>query len=74
MVVHILRRIPASTGRCPVDLDESRLEFKVDAVERERILRMVCRTAEETFTDTAMKLLDLEKRETGASLFMSSYK
>ena len=61
MAVHIVRQLPEIAGRCPEDSGEEPVMFKADTAETDRILKMKYRSKEETFLDTAKKILELEK-------------
>jgi nucleoside-diphosphate-sugar epimerase len=56
----ILRKIPELAGRVPKDSDEVTLTPQIDPAETNQILAMKYHTAEETFTDAAKKILELE--------------
>jgi hypothetical protein len=62
LAVHIVKEIPEITERCPKDSGEEPVVLKADTEETDRILKMTYRTPEETFSDMAKKILELEKQ------------
>jgi nucleoside-diphosphate-sugar epimerase len=62
MAVHIVAQIPEITGRVPKDSGEEPVVLRAETEETDRILGMKYRSAEETFFDTAKRILELEKQ------------
>lgn len=62
MVIHVVKQIPEIAKRCPKDSGEDPVYLKLDYEESEQILQMKYRSPEETFLDTARRLLELEKK------------
>jgi hypothetical protein len=62
LAVHIVKQIPEIAERCPKDSGEDPVVLKADTAETDRILKMTYRTPEQTFLDTANKILELEKQ------------
>lgn len=62
MAVHIVAQIPEIAGRVPKDSGEEPVVLKAETEETDRILRMEYRSKEETFLDTAKRILELEKQ------------
>lgn len=62
MAVHIVAQLPEIAGRVPKDSGEDPLLFQADTAETDRILEMKYRSKEDTFLDTAKKILQLEKQ------------
>jgi hypothetical protein len=60
--VHTIKQLPEIAGRCPKDSGEDPLVFQADTAETDRILGMKYRSKEETFLDTARRILELEKQ------------
>jgi hypothetical protein len=64
MAVHIVRQLPQVTARCPKDSGEDPVIFQADTEKTDKVLEMKYRTKEETFLDTARRILELEKELT----------
>jgi hypothetical protein len=62
MVVHIVKQLPEIAYRSPKDSGEDPALFQADTEETDRILEMKYRSKEETFLDTAKRILELEKQ------------
>lgn len=62
MAVHIVKQLPEIADRCPKDSGEDPLVFQADTAETDKILSMKYRSKEETFLDTAKRILELEKQ------------
>jgi len=61
MAVHIVKKLPEIADRSPKDSGEDPLLFEADTAETDRILGMKYRTKEDTFVDTAKRILELER-------------
>ena len=60
--VDTLRSLPEVVDRLPTDpVDEEIRTIKLDTSELDQVFRIKYRTAEETFHDTARRLLELER-------------
>ena len=57
-----MKQIPEIALRCPKDSGEDPVVFQADTAETDRILGMKYRSSEETFLETARRLLELEKQ------------
>jgi hypothetical protein len=57
-----LRKIPEIASRVAKDSGEVPLKAKVDAREATEVLNLSFKSADETFGDTARRLLELEKQ------------
>lgn len=62
MAVHIVKKLPEIADRCPQDSGEEPVLFQADTAETDRILSMKYRSKEETFVDTAKRILELESQ------------
>lgn len=62
MAVHIVAQIPEIAARVPKDSGEEPVVLKAETEETDQILGMKYRSKEETFLDTAKRILELEKQ------------
>lgn len=62
IAVHIVAQIPEIAETVPKDSGEEPVVLKAETEETDRILSMKYRSKEETFLDTAKKILELEKQ------------
>jgi len=61
MAVHIVKQIPESAERAPMDSQDDPVLLPLDYEESEQIWQMNYKTPEETFLDPARRLLALER-------------